>query len=400
MACSGQGEHQKGLGEETLDLQRVMGHVDWVNFNAQSLMERVGETQLLLHMHRHQKWSLADTRWRSQLLPEGFVIKGPLGPDIEGALVIRSYNGACLLWPCSKVAAKHLVLDFEVKQLCWHIVETLEPYVVFTTSVLSLANRFFQNWVHGYESIIFEVRDSTPLLEFQAKRGFTSICEACLQCLCDELEVTVSNSDAVPGQGHRDLLALSLVAHILPETTEQQALEIFLTSYHNDDDRGQNLIGYISDDLVEDVLLVADQETTKEFVKERKKAVEAREVARTAIKLFVKQKFGKIAGQSKPRKQTKSALKAEQDARQRWVAKLKANPEHALTEGAPPSCHVCIDNSNGRFFVTHPKFGRKSISWTVRTPEVAAQLALTTMWKWHHTVTDEEPPLAMGLSLS
>ena len=42
---SGEGEFEQGLDEEKLDLQRVMGKVDWVRFDAQLQQEHLGEVQ-------------------------------------------------------------------------------------------------------------------------------------------------------------------------------------------------------------------------------------------------------------------------------------------------------------------------------------------------------------------
>ena len=94
VAKSGQGEHDQGIDDTKLDLQRIMGSADWVSFNAQSSMQRVGESHLLLELHRTGKWHMATRAWQSELLPESFLVKHDKG-DFDVSLVVRSLQGAC-----------------------------------------------------------------------------------------------------------------------------------------------------------------------------------------------------------------------------------------------------------------------------------------------------------------
>ena len=135
----------------------------------------------------------------------------------------------------------------------------------------------------------------------------------------------------------------------------------------------------------------------------KKKVVDARQATMAAIRDFVSATYTKMAGKAAKSKETaaakKKAAKALEDARARWHADLAAKPLAVVTERAPWSCGVHEDTFNGRFRVSHPDFGRKSISWTERGDQAAAIKALEIMWGWHKTRTGELPPPELGLVL-
>ena len=400
VARSGEGEFQKGIDEELLDLKRVMGSVDWVNFHAQALMERVGEVQLLRHCFEKNNWELAGAGWMSELLPDGSFVTLPGGSDV--ALVIRAYNGAALLWPCERLASNAWQLDMNIGQLQWHTVENYKEYGVSAMHAMSPVSRALQSWLSGDRGMVFEVSGHEPLLQHLASRGFARMSEAVLCALCEDLDLAVCKEDVVTGQSFRDTLVLALVAMLLPDASESKALEIFYSAANDNDERGQNLIDYMDDDMVRDVLLLGDQETIVTFQKDRKKAIDSRVATKKAIAEFVTAKFGEMVEKAKRSMTAAAKKKAQKHAEQvsqRWRADLAKAPTMCLREHMPKSCNLCEDMPNGRYLLSHPAFSRKSVSWTQRGQVEAVQKALEIMWSWHHERSGENPPPELGIVL-
>lgn len=112
------------------------------------------------------------------------------------------------------------------------------------------------------------------------------------------------------------------------------ALQVFMAAECEENEKANNLLDMVDDQLISDVVLLGDQSTTKEFIAERKKVAFERSATIAAMKAFVTKKFApmmekaKVAKVSQQKKQ-----KEERDLRNRsarWAEALAAAPAQVV----------------------------------------------------------------------
>lgn len=400
VAKAGEGEFEQPI-DDSLQLSRIMGSVDWVTFDAQSQMERVGAVQHLLSMHVGGKqWHLCDGAWKCSLVPEGHLVTSSEGGG-GTFFIVRSFAGACLAWPCVRLAANAWGFDFSAERLTWMSIVDLDQYLVHEVSALSPLSSFIAGWSSCSEGPVLEVADAMPVLIWQAKHGFAMVAESAMTCLCKDLDMTISHADAIRGQSYKHTLALALIARLLPDITESEALTTFLTAELAEDPKGASLIDLVDDQMVQDVVLLGDQSTTKEFLGERKKAIARREETASAIRSFVHQRFAPMVAKAKQSRETQAQKKKQAaalvDARTRWLRSLADDPDSSILQHTPSTCHCFVDHFNGRCLLSARSHGRRSVSWTLRGHAEAVTEALCIMWRWHNASTGECPPAELGI---
>ena len=272
---------------------------------------------------------------------------------------------------------------------------------MFDATAMSPMSRFLTGWDNHKGGVIFHVRGLKPLMTWWASLGFPKVSEGTLKSLCDEFDLEVSTADIVEGQTMKEAMRLVLTAWFLPDLTESEALKIFLAAAHDEDEKGQNLLDYMDEELLRDVVLLGDQAVCKEFVEERKEALSKRQQQKVTIQTFASTKFGSLAAKATKGRETQAARKkaaaklaAEQS---KWRAALVQAPGECIMNSKPCSASVCTDLMNGRYQIGHPTYGRRSFSWTQRGHESAIHLALQTMWQWHFDQTGEAPLGEYGL---
>lgn len=185
-------EYSAGLSPQ-LDLNRVMGSVDWATFDAQTQMERLGEPQQLLAMHRRgNAWDMCGVAWKSALLPEGQLVSYTGGDGGATAwLVIRGLPGAAMVWPCVRLAGSTFGVDVQVSELSLHIVLDWDQYLVHDTIALSPLALQVSGWAGKSVGPVLEVAETMPLLTWLALKGFPHIAEHVLVALCKDLDLVV-----------------------------------------------------------------------------------------------------------------------------------------------------------------------------------------------------------------
>lgn len=126
----------------------------------------------------------------------------------------------------------------------------------------------------------------------------------------------------------------------------------------------------LSDEVVHDYMLLGEVSDTISMLKEKRRAMSVRALARENVVMACKDAYPaarKAACASKAKK-SELAKKAKDMAerKKRFFDGLREAPKATLYQEMPPCASVIEDASNGRFQFTYPGCPRRSFSWTLR----------------------------------
>eukprot|EP00971_Amphidinium_carterae_P143162 2836413-Amphidinium_carterae.1 len=255
----------------------------------------------------------------------------------------------------------------------------------------------YRDNIHKSREFLFEPTGvEVPVLLWRARKGYTNISEQCLSCLCEMLEIPMESEGDLTDVDFQKQLAIHLMLHFVPDLTEEQALEFFLSKDSTGADRShEDYLDDMDDEMVSDLILAGDQPISQKFLKLRDGIKKQRDEKRNNVRRIVSHHFPKAKEiMDRPSKKCK---KVETPAKivggsGRQYDQLKDKPKEWLIENKPPVGNVFVDESNGRFRVSYKGFNNKSFSWTGRGQMQAAQLAFSQLWSWHCSVTGQEVP--------
>ena len=287
-------------------------------------------------------------------------------------------SGSSLIWPALRKTATTWTLDLDITTVAWESATCIDDYLVHTTTAHSPMARYLQGLSEFASGPLLEVVETQPLLDWHANRGFPHITECVLERLCDHLDLEASHADVVEGQTYKHTLVLVLLARLLPDLTEAKALHIFLSLTQQEDEKGQNLLDYVDDQLVQDVVLLADQSTKKEFTEERTKVLQTRKAAVHTCKSLVQQCFGTSVGKAKAAKETAAAKRKSQQEQQqnskRWLAALRDAPDECILKSAPPQLYLYSRCLQWALFVQAPRLHQEKLfldsAWLTRSRQI------------------------------
>lgn len=169
VATAREGEVEQPIDEGRLQVSRIMGSVVCVTFDAQSQMEHIGAVRQLLPTHvSGNQWHLCDSARKCSLLPTGHLVTTSDGAG--GAFfIVRSFSGACLAWPCIRLATNAWGFDVSAARLTWMSIADLDQYLVYEVSPLSPMSSFIAGWWSCSEGPLLDVADAMPVLLWQSE---------------------------------------------------------------------------------------------------------------------------------------------------------------------------------------------------------------------------------------
>ena len=229
-----------------------------------------------------------------------------------------------------------------------------------------------------------------PVLEWQARQGFPGVSDAVLRKIYAMLSLDLpERADA--DDSDEISLSLGLIEHVLPNVTPEQIKEAFSQKAkveHHASQVAQVLFDqFLSDDLLEDCTSLSDKRLTHSVLRECKTASERSQKTREKVQSYL--------AEAKPKKKQKvvasPSFPSVKESSSRWWATIPGDAAF-IEKHRPPlgNCHV--DNDNGRYRLSYPGFGLRSISWMRRGEKRTALEVLQLWWQWHNEATGDPVP--------
>lgn len=301
-----------------------------------------------------------------------------------------------------RLANSNYTLDIGISQLKWRTVFDLDGFMVSDLMPLSPVARALAGWPCDGHGVIFEAAPRQGVLTWQADRGFVGIAEGHLQCLAKALGVEDLSKSVKGIVSRRDAIILALAKYLLGELSHERAKQILLSASVVEDTQSGKGLDFLTDEVVDDVLLVGDHELAREVKADVREAKKARQNAHERVEKLVAAIIPRPTKRPKvmSERQRQQATQRAKAKRHEWLRAFKGDPDESVVRFAPVSCRVVVDPSNGRFLCYQGVSKRRSISWTQRGHSAAALLALQTMWEWHFATTGEMPPDEVGFDMS
>lgn len=388
--------HASSGEKDSVGLRSVLKRQDWVTHNAQSVKHIYSEMELLAQLHENDLWEYSGNSWQVALLPEGGIIIDSSGGTERYGMVVRIFDGAALVWPAERVANDMVELDL-TSRLQWKIVVDSEAFAVLPTECLSPLGAIAVGWSAARIGPLFRATGpAEPLLQFQGRVGWKGVPEIVMRKLMTMLEVQMPDTSDIPNCSLAEAMAAALSLKVCEQHMDRATMqEILLGRLLNDEIVEQGFLDDLSDEMVNDVVLMKDQRDARQFLKAREEAKTKRECRRRqALKLV--ETVVKVAGASKP-KQLKApapAKTATKDAKQqsRVYADMDDEPIRLLLLHKPDRAKVVADSFNGRYRLWYPGGLLKSVSWTGRGHLEAVRVALKQLWQWEQSATDRGAP--------
>lgn len=378
---------------DSVNLGGITGKADWVTYNTVSVLDIYAELLLLEHAYNTDKWSEVANSWVSHFVPEGQLVS----VDKQHLFfVVKVLKGVLVGWPTKKINSKSVELQMGINRLTFLPVLSLDMVDVIPTELCSPLHRHVmgEQQPSGLRWAI--VGKPLPVLTWQAHNGFARVQETSLKHMvqqkCDGMDEHIGECSDLK-YSHK--LALMLMLVCLPDIAFNDALAKLLRRNVQEMKPESGYLEDVDDKQISDCVLIGDQEETKELVKARAKAVTKQANDTDSVRELCKV-FFPLAKQAAQRALTKSqaAKVAAHTAseRKRLYANLESDATEAIRRELPPTARLQADEKNGRWFISHPDFKQKSVSWTVRGTVAASQLVLKLAWGWHEATTGERAP--------
>lgn len=386
--------------EQQLDwdlVKNITGKLDWPTHTPETEQQRWADFALLQRVAASGRWQDMEDAWYTGLLPEGAVVLMQGHP----LYVVRTYKHAALVWPLTWADERSVCFDLVAASLAWiHLfnadaqVCSIHPRCPRAMSKTTLAN----------QGIVLQAGVQTPLLEWQASRGFEGVKEPVLRKLSCALgfgDVTWDTDD-----GDAEVaLSVHMMLHLDPTLTQVEVTERMLKRC-----AGHREVANVQEedmvDAVVDCLLPSEQrkvmgdiaEETEKMNKTAKLISKCAAKYQAALAALPKDHFKSGQEQRKAKekeqtKQAKEAASANAKERARVYAERNMDVDQALKLSLPRSARAWADDRNGRWRLTWmPTGSQKSISWTACGHGVAAAACLKQGWAWSELYGRESMP--------
>lgn len=310
------------------------------------------------------------------------------------ALVLKVLRGVAVCYPAAPHSYK-IELDLKPEALeLWPILD-LTNFRVANTEMWSPLHWHLEGSDEPYK-FGFKIKvGAKPVLEWQAERTFANVPEMAIRNMIDEMGGADFDYSWGSDIKASDRLAMMLTMMVRPELDEASATKQMMTRQLMEHEPSACYLDDITDEQIQDCVLVGDQKETKEIVKQRAKAMQTRRADQEATRELIKQCFPKVQAVLKKaisKKDAAAKLAAMEHDRSRFYDGLDRDATEALRFALPNSCRLVPDAKNGRWFINHPSFKQRSVSWTQRGHQQGAKMVLRQAWGWHHATTGEEPP--------
>mmetsp|Transcript_68395 Transcript_68395/g.198263 ORF Transcript_68395/g.198263 Transcript_68395/m.198263 type:complete len:355 (+) Transcript_68395:67-1131(+) len=301
----------------------------WQSPNSTSIRALYTEQALLLEAHEQENAAIIDMAWVSNLVPAGQLVLIKKGQGLaKGFFCLRSEQYAFLGWPVKKIAdCVDFVIDEDLRRLPWVVVtDPKQVWVVPTRATRPLRAMVAQRTTKSLKIGCMWAIDGEkiPLLKWQCQRGFANVSEECLK----KLKAHLGAEDIVqPGASveSEDALVTDLVVHLEPSISEDALLQRLQQKTIEEVGVGEEPVGNMGQDVLDDCLLTADRKAVMDDMKELKQEEKTRALRRLRALSAVKQASSSL---KKPRSQPKLskaflAVQAQRKAKgERWWASI------------------------------------------------------------------------------
>ena len=386
---------------DSVDLRMILDRRDWTSWNAQSVKTHISHMMLLRQLHETGEWRKADTAWHAQLLPEGVIIKNKKSGLLY--MNLKVLDVASLAWPVQETEPDVYELDLGVSRLSWCFAFSLDDYDVVPTIVLSPLHMLLTGMTVD-KTFQFQTQGAKMSLEeYHIEHGFVGISEGVMKKLCKDMELDVQPEADLTEVPFADVLALQL-AQNRRTMTEDEARAFLFRRSHDGDDICKGYLDEITEEEVQDVVLIGDIWATKQFIKDRDKAKVRRAAAQDTVSKIMNVAYPRVVSTVNKRAQTKAAAKKAEAAllkrRQAAFAACAEDSEKFVESRRPQvnGCKVYVDNLNGRYRLSYTGFSEKSVAWTQRGQHAAAMVAFGFLWTCHKKRTGQDAPDDLDLS--
>lgn len=204
--------------------------------------------------------------------------------------------------------------------------------------------------------------------------------ESALRKVMTMLEVEMPDTSDIPDCSPAEAVAAALSLKVCEQEMCAQALqEMLLGRLLNDDSVDQGFLDNLSDEMVNDVVLLKDQRDSRKFLQSRQEAISKRECRRRQASAS-RSAAKKAAPKPKP-------TKAGNKLQSRVYAGMDDEPFRILLAHKPGAARVIADAFNGRYRLSCLGGYLRSVSWTGRDHGEAIRVALEQVWQWEEAAT-------------
>lgn len=153
----------------------------------------------------------------------------------------------------------------------------------------------------------------------------------------------------------------------------------------------------VTDDLVNDVVLLKDQKDAKAFLESRDETKQRLADKRRQALCLVEKLVGSVRKKGASTRSATAAAKSQKSCLQpkdksRVYADLEGQPMQMLLRHRPEMAKVVADPMNGRYRLAYPGGLLKSVSWSGRGHSAAVRAALAQLWAWEEAVANRSAP--------
>lgn len=368
-------------------LQGITGKASWSSHTHQGEQEVLANWSILNKARQLGDWALAETAWRSALLPAGHAVV--VGDSTTPLFIVRAYKFAALTWPMVRGPHNTFSFDLNAPSLYWLHLTDLESCKVFPLTAQSPL-RMARLEDTRNAGICLRAQSEVPvdLLTHHVTTGFLNISEATLRKLAKSQDWSEFGSlSGVPKE-------MSLVAHCMLNLSPGMLKEDFVDRVLAREQSQKYATDFLEEDmaaLIRDTLEPEDQEKALNAVRPDVKDKSllrdsAGKVFDHAIKRLPKNKRdqGDATRKEFQKQDTKRSREAEKRARNIF-AKPTSSADEILKACLPTLGHAYTDQFNGRWRLSYRRPGMsltRSISWTAVGDRKAAAIAIQQLWGW------------------
>lgn len=388
--------HGNSSDGDSLELRKILGPQNWVTYNSVTIKQTWAAMQLIMHLSSKGDWSKADWAWYAGLLPEGHPVMDRNTGDAW--LVIHTFDYAAVVWPLVRFATNLWLLDMSITALTWKCFFGHEELAVLSVQALCPLRVRLAGVDNLMDGPVFENSTTpAPLIIWQAKRGFAGVPEGIVAQLALDCGLPKVTAGALKsGQTVHQATVLMLMKLFVANLSGEMAMQILLDSVRASNKERAAYVHDLSEEAVQDCVLLQDQKVCKEFMDKIKVAKESYKKEHTSLKEMVVQNWPALAEKAETTRKNKAAeRRAEAQLAKKvalWRATAETEPHLTIMKDKPAPAKVCVDHSNGRYQLTYRGYKRASFSWTERGSFLACQMALSKLWRWHEEATGEKPP--------
>ena len=382
-------------------IRKILDAKDWPTWNGQTVRRVAGHQSHRRFVAKNKLDNKREDFWVCGLVPIHQLVLQRNSRTTVAFYTVGIYETAVLGWPVKKKKRRsRFPLSFSPDaRPQWYYFCTYKDLYVSDHAVISpLRLVVEQKEIDIADACISaQLSEAQPLMLWQSHHGFANVSEYTL------LKALVSEKINPPEPTDDDkdygaLLALCLIDKYMPAVPDNVVRSIL--HHRVDADNEEETGDYYDEPVDEDALLDCCERNDQLKSKIWKRTMAASKLTKATRRKMADHIAYKRAGAKGNKvtpaaaslnKMLKRAKAHTKEGKTKWLATVVLDSAE-IQQLRPPSGGLHCDPTAGRVMITYAGGRRKSIAWTLRGPEAARDLALTTLWAWHFEATGEEPP--------